>query len=144
MSKINNRRILTLNVRSETWHNVFASPCTSLAYGPIRYTLPKYGLPIPIARSFGVLGAFGLMAIFHVYALSPMINSEGLMRIGMFFLLNGVAAVAEAMIWGHKRHWLKTVFAWSFEVAIASWTAQAVRIPNGLSKIPWHEMCDIR
>jgi hypothetical protein len=129
---------------SETWHNAFASPCTSLAYGPIRYTLPKYGVPIPIARSLAVLGAFGLMAIFHVYALTPIMDSAGLQRIGLFFFLNGVATVAEALVWGHKKHWFKTLMAWVFEVVVASWTAEAARIPNGLSKIPWREMCDVR
>ncbi|RFU26324.1 hypothetical protein B7463_g10017, partial [Scytalidium lignicola] len=47
---------------SETWHNAFASPCTSLAYAPLRKTLPKYGVPVQVARSLGVLGAFVLMA----------------------------------------------------------------------------------
>jgi hypothetical protein len=57
-----------------------------------------------IARSLGVLGAFGLMAAFHMYALSPILNREGLTRIGVFFMLNGVATVSEAAIWGHKKH----------------------------------------
>jgi len=127
---------------SESWHNAFASPCTSLAYGPLRYGLPRVGVPIPIARSLGVLGAFALMAIFHIYALAPIMSSVGLERIGLFFLVNGFATVAEAVVWGHQKHWVKTAMAWIFEVAIASWTAEAARIPNGLSKIPWREMCD--
>lgn len=48
--------------RSETWHNAFAAPCYSLAYAPLRTGLPKLGVPVLIARSMGVLGAFGLMA----------------------------------------------------------------------------------
>ena len=90
--------------RSETWHNAFASPCTSLAYTPIRYGLPKYGVPVVVARSLGVLGAFGLMGIFHLYALYPILDKEALIRIGVFFILNGVATVSEVAIWGHKRH----------------------------------------
>jgi len=127
---------------SETWHNAFASPCTSLAYAPLRYGLPKYGIPVVIARSLGVLGAFSLMAIFHMYALYPILNREALIRIGVFFMLNGVATVTEAAIWGHKKHWLKTTLAWIFETILASWAANGLNIPNGLSRIPWKELCD--
>lgn len=133
-----------MEFRSETWHNAFASPCTSLAYEPLRYGLPKYGVPIRVARSLGVLGAFGLMALFHIYAIYPVTDSEGVFRMGMFFLLNGVATVSEAAIWGHKRHWMKAAFAWGFETALATWAAQGLSIPNGLSKIRWKEMCDAK
>ncbi|KAN0122281.1 hypothetical protein V8E51_000607 [Hyaloscypha variabilis] len=127
---------------SETWHNAFASPCTSLAYAPLRYGLPGYGIPVIVARSLGVLGAFGLMAIFHMYALSPILSREGLIRIGAFFMLNGVATVSEAALWGHKKHWLKAALAWTCETILASWTASGLNIPNGLSRIPWRELCD--
>lgn len=60
----------------------------------------------------------------------------------MFFFLNGVATVVEAMIWGKRRHWLKGVFAWIFETVLASWTASNAGIPNGLSKIRWKDVCD--
>ena len=83
-----------------------------------------------------------MMAIFHVYALSPIMGTAGLQRIGMFFFLNGLATVAEALVWGHRRHWVKTVLAWAFQVVTASWTAEAARIPNGLSRIPWRELCN--
>ena len=73
-----------------------------------------------------------------------MISAGGLKRIGMFFVLNGLATIFEEMIWGHKQHWVKAVLAWSFEISVSTWTAEAVKIPNGLSKIPWQEMCDIR
>lgn len=108
----------------------------------MRQNLPKLGVPIPVARSMGVLGSFALMAAFHMYALEPIMSRTGLHRVGVFFCLNGVATVAEALVWGHRKHWLKTVMAWLFEIAVASWTAEAARIPNGLSKIPWREMCD--
>ncbi|RDW77332.1 hypothetical protein BP6252_05385 [Coleophoma cylindrospora] len=129
---------------SESWHNVFASPCTSLAYSPLRYGLPRMGVPIPIARSLGVLGAFTLMAAFHMYALAPMLSQEALNKIGLFFVLNGIATVAEALVWGHRKHWLKTAMAWAFQVVVASWTAEGLNLPNGLSKIPWRELCEPR
>lgn len=95
-----------------------------------------------IARSMGVLGAFTLMAIFHIYALAPILTKESLIRVGFFFFINGVATVCEAAVWGKKRHWLKAVLAWAFETTVATWTASGVNFPNGLSKIPWREICD--
>src|SRR6202012_3266327 len=85
---------------SETWHNAFASPTTSLAYRPLRYGLPKYGVPVVIARAIGVLGAFTLMAMFHIYGLMPILNREALFRVGVFFFVNGIATVSEASVWG--------------------------------------------
>jgi Membrane bound O-acyl transferase family len=126
---------------SETWHNVFASPCQSLAYEPIRHNLPSWGVPVPIARCFGVLAAFCLMAIFHVAVLIPLLPIDGLLRVGLFFLLNGVGTVVEAAIWGKRKHWLKAMMAWTFEVLLATWTAQTAQIPNGFSQIPWWDIC---
>lgn len=94
-----------------------------------------------IARSLGVIGAFGLMAVFHVYALRPILTDQALRRIGIFFLLNGIATVFEAMLWGHKKHWVKAALAWAFETALASWTASGINIPNGLNKINWGAAC---
>ncbi|KAI9838593.1 MAG: hypothetical protein M1819_004906 [Sarea resinae] len=127
---------------SETWHNAFASPCTSLAYGPVRRHLPRLGVPVPIARSLGVIAAFGLMAVFHTYALTPILPRESLLRIAAFFLINGVATVVEAFLWGWRKHWVRALLAWTFETALATWTAEAARIPHGLRNIPWKDMCD--
>jgi hypothetical protein len=82
------------------------------------------------------------MAIFHAYALAPILSKPEIIRICAFFLINGVATVAEAALWGEKRHWAKAVLAWIFETAISSWTAAGMNIPNGLSKIPWRDVCN--
>lgn len=83
------------------------------------------------------------MGVFHAYALSPILTHEALFRIGIFFILNGVGTVVEAMIWGRRKHWMKTVLAWSFETTLASWTASGMNIPSGVSKIPWRQVCNI-
>lgn len=82
------------------------------------------------------------MAIFHMFALQPILSKTALIRVGVFFFLNGVATVSEAAVWGKKKHWLKTVVAWIFETSMASWTANGMEFPNGLSKIPWREVCN--
>jgi len=81
------------------------------------------------------------MAAFHVYALLPILDEEALIRIASFFILNGIATVAEAAVWGTKKHWTKALIAWIVETGLASWTASGMNIPNGLSKIPWRELC---
>ncbi len=126
---------------SETWHNAFASPCESLFYRPARKHLPKYGVPVLLARSIGILGAFGFMAAFHIYTLQPILPRNSLYRIGCFFLLNGVGTVSEGALWGRRKHWAKTQFAWMFELALATWTVKALQMPQGLHQIPWTNMC---
>lgn len=49
--------------------------------------------------------------------------------------------MCEAMVWGRKRHWLKTVLGWIFELVVATWTASAVNIPKGLGMIDWKGVC---
>ncbi|TGO14050.1 hypothetical protein BTUL_0059g00360 [Botrytis tulipae] len=129
---------------SKTWHNVFSAPCASLAYDPIRQTLPKLGVSIPIARSMGILAAFFLMAAFHVYALAPMLTDKALFRIGTFFVLNGFATVGEAMVWGRKESWVKTGLAWVTEMSLAAWTADALGIPRGVHGIKWRDICEVK
>lgn len=94
-----------------------------------------------IARALGVLGAFTLMAVFHMYALYPMLNQKAIGRVGMFFFVNGIGTVAEAGLWGHRKHWMKTLLAWAFETTLASWLAAGLNIPNGLSRIRWSDVC---
>ncbi|OAX83959.1 hypothetical protein ACJ72_01680 [Emergomyces africanus] len=129
---------------SETWHSAFASPCRSLAYEPIRHNLPeRYGVPVSIARAVGVIASFGLMGFFHVYGLKPLLPLDALARIYAFFLLNGVGTVIEDVIWGRETHWGKTILAWVFELAIASWTVEGLSVPQGLKNVRWASICDV-
>ncbi|KAL1960704.1 hypothetical protein VTO42DRAFT_6534 [Malbranchea cinnamomea] len=128
---------------SETWHSAFASPCRSLAYDPIRRTLPVYGVPASFARAIGIVASFGLMGFFHVFALAPLLPVDALLRIAAFFLLNGIGAVIEGAVWGRRAHWGKTLLAWAFELAVATWTVEGLSVPNGLRNIRWESICDV-
>ncbi|KAK2812002.1 hypothetical protein FQN50_001710 [Emmonsiellopsis sp. PD_5] len=129
---------------SETWHSAFASPCRSLAYDPLRRTLPeRYGVPESIARAIGVIASFSLMGLFHVYGLRPLLPFDALARIYAFFLLNGFGTVVEDALWGRETHWGKTIVAWVFELIIASWTVEGLEVPKGLRDIRWSSICDV-
>lgn len=77
-----------------------------------------------------------------MYALQPILDQEGTIRVGLFFFLNGVATVVETMIWGNKKHWLKTLLSWVFETCVATWAISGMSIPHGLWSIRWEEICD--
>ncbi|WEW58570.1 hypothetical protein PRK78_004038 [Emydomyces testavorans] len=129
---------------SETWHSAFASPCHSLAYSPLRRNLPViFGMPVPLARGIGIIASFILMGFFHVYGLAPLLPFDALLRISAFFFLNGVGTVMEDAVWGRQAHWGKTVMAWVFELAIASWTVEGLSVPRGLRSISWKHICDV-
>ncbi|EAS36973.3 uncharacterized protein CIMG_02327 [Coccidioides immitis RS] len=129
---------------SETWHSAFASPCHSLAYGPLRRILPlRYGMPVAFARGIGIIASFILMGFFHVYALAPLLPVDALLRISAFFLLNGVGTVMEEALWGRQSHWGKTILAWVFELAIASWTVEGLSVPRGLRNVSWKNVCNV-
>ncbi|KAK2834923.1 hypothetical protein FQN49_006779 [Arthroderma sp. PD_2] len=129
---------------SETWHTAFASPCRSLAYDPVRRHLPgRYGVPEAFAKGIGILASFTLMGLFHAYSLAPILPIDGVVRIITFFLLNGIGTVIETAIWGRKSHWGKAVLAWTFELAIASWTVEGLSVPRGLQNISWDSICDV-
>lgn len=135
---------------ARTWHNAFASPCTSLAYHPVRHMLSRMGAPLEVARGVGLVAAFALMGAFHVYALSPLVGRDGLNRVGWFFVGNGVAVVAEAGIWGkdremgYKKRWARAGVAWVFEVMVAAWVVRGCGVPEGLGGVRWGEACDAR
>lgn len=130
---------------SETWHTAFASPCRSLAYDPIRRSLPaRYGMPVPFAKGIGIIASFTLMGLFHAYALAPLLPLDALLRVFAFFLLNGIGTVIEDAVWGKRVHWGKTLLAWVFELTIASWTVEGLSVPKGLKNIAWASICDVR
>ncbi|POS86331.1 hypothetical protein EPUL_002744, partial [Erysiphe pulchra] len=124
---------------SEVWHNCFTSPCISLAYNPLRNGLRKLGLPDGISRSAGVLGAFSLMSVFHMYCMYPILDQKAVNRIGLFFFLNGIATLAETAIWGKKRHWAKATLAWTFQTILATWVASSINLPSNTLTILWNE-----
>lgn len=127
---------------AETWHNIFTAPCMSLAYYPIRKGVRKLGFPDQLSRAMGVLGVFSLMAVFHMYTLSPFLNPTALNRVGLYFFLNGVATVIENAIWKKRKHWVKLVLAWVFEISIASWIVSSMNIRGNLLGVPWYRGCE--
>lgn len=128
----------------ETWHSAFASPCRSLAYGPLRYRLPPHGVPEDFARGIGIIASFALMGFFHVYALAPLLPIDAQARICAFFLVNGVGTVIEDALWGKREHWVKALLAWVFELGVASWTVEGLSVPHGLRNIEWSSLCDVK
>lgn len=127
---------------SETWHNVFSSPATSLAYRPVRLLSLRLGLPLSSARSLGALAAFTFMGLFHVVGLLPVLSTEGLKRIIWFFILNGVGTTAEVLVWGKKRNWMRASLAWAFQTVVATWAAETAGLPRGLHGVKWGELCN--
>ncbi|KAF2013183.1 hypothetical protein BU24DRAFT_493722 [Aaosphaeria arxii CBS 175.79] len=125
-----------------TWHNVFASPCYSLAYTPTFFVLTKLRAPPWISRPAAVVAAFAFMAAFHMYALEPLLTREGIRRIGWFFVGNGILTVAETGVWGRKRHWVRALMAWIAELSLASWTVAAADLPDGALKANWRGLCE--
>lgn len=126
---------------TETWHNVFASPCLTLAYNPTMYVLARLGVPRAVARSFAVLASFALMAVFHAEVMSPLLSAEGKMRIGLFFVLNGVCTVSEVAVWGKKRDWRRALAAWVIELGLASWAVETAQVADGLLNADWRGLC---
>ncbi|KAF2186797.1 hypothetical protein K469DRAFT_705305 [Zopfia rhizophila CBS 207.26] len=126
---------------TETWHNAFAAPCLSLAYTPTLSLLLALRFPRQIARSAGVVASFTLMAVFHMYALAPLLSDQGMKRIGVFFVGNGVLTVVEVAVWGKKRHWVRALMAWGIELSLASWTVIAIPVADGVLGADWKGLC---
>ncbi|PVI08174.1 hypothetical protein DM02DRAFT_648235 [Periconia macrospinosa] len=126
---------------TETWHNAFAAPCLSLAYTPTTYLLTLLGLPRTVVRAGAVVSAFGFMALFHMYGMSPILSAEGRRRVGIFFVANGVCTVVETAVWGRRRDWRRAVLAWGIELGLASWTIVECEVADGLLNADWRGLC---
>ena len=71
------------------------------------------------------------MAVFHVYALALVLLQEMMMRVGLFFVLNGAGLVAAIAVWGRKTGWGRTGATWGFEVGLAGWVVRGVGFQMG-------------
>jgi hypothetical protein len=117
---------------TETWHNVYTSPTRTLGYRPIRRLF---------GPAAGVMGGFGVMAIFHVWSFAPYVRPDGLFRIAMFFLANGAGCIVDYWIWGRKNTWLRMVLNWIYEVYWAQYAVAKCDIPDGLMAIDFKNLC---
>jgi len=118
---------------TETWHNAYTSPIRTLGYCPVR----KFtGSP-----AAGVLAAFTIMAVFHVWAFAPYVSPQGLFRIGCFFVGNGVGCIVDFHLWGKKSTWTRTVVSWTYEIYLAQFTAAKCDIPDGLLATDFGRLC---
>ncbi|KAF1959299.1 hypothetical protein CC80DRAFT_523979 [Byssothecium circinans] len=129
---------------TETWHNALAAPCLSLAYTPTTYMLSRLGLPRSVVRSCAVVASFGLMAVFHMYSMTPVLSDEGRRRVGWFFVANGVATVVEVAVWGKRRCWVRGAFAWGVQLGLASWTVARAEVADGVLGADWRGLCRAR
>lgn len=117
---------------TQTWHNAYTSPTRTLGYRPMRKVLGPVG---------GVMGGFGLMAIFHVWALAPYVDPDGLFRVAVFFMANGAGSVVDYWIWEKQNTWTRILVNWGFEVFLAQYTVAKFDIPNGLMAIDYKNIC---
>src|SRR5271155_2142872 len=120
---------------TDTWHNAYTSPISTLGYRPMRKLFGPAG---------GVVGGFAVMAVFHVWALAPYMPADGLVRVAVFFMANGVGSIVDYWIWGAKDGWVRGLVNWGFEVFWAQWTVQKCDIPDGLFAIDFKNICRVR
>lgn len=117
---------------TQTWHNAYTSPTRTLGYRPMRMVFGPIG---------GVMGGFGLMAIFHVWALAPYVEPDGLFRVAVFFLANGAGSIADYWVWEKRNTWMRVLVNWGFEVYLAQYTVAKFGIPDGLLAIDYRNIC---
>jgi hypothetical protein len=117
---------------TEIWHNAYTSPTRTLGYRPLRKILGSAG---------GIMGGFGVMAIFHAWSLAPYVKPEGLFRVAMFFMANGVGCIVDYWIWGKKNTWARVLVNWIYEIYWAQYTAAKCDIPDGLMAIDFKNLC---
>jgi len=120
---------------TQTWHNAYTSPTRTLGYRPMRRLFGPVG---------GVMGGFGLMALFHVWALSPYVEPVGLSRVAVFFMANGAGSVADYWVWERQNTWTRVVVNWAFEIFLAQYTVAKFDIPDGLLRIDYRNICRVQ
>ena len=120
---------------TDTWHNVYTSPVRRIGYHPMRKLFGPVG---------GVLGGFGVMAVFHVWALAPYVPPEGLWRVAVFFMVNGAGSIVDYWIWEKRNSWFRVVMNWGFEVLLAQWTVEKCNIPDGVFAVDFRNICRVR
>jgi hypothetical protein len=120
---------------TETWHNAYTSPIRTLGYKPMR---KLFG---PIS---GVLGGFTLMAVFHVWALAPYVKPEGLFRVALFFMANGVGSIVDYWIWERRNTKTRIIVNWMYEVFWAQYAVAKCDIPDGLLAIDFKNICRVQ
>jgi hypothetical protein len=116
----------------DTWHNAYTSPVRTLGYRPVRKVFGPIG---------GVIGGFIVMAIFHVWAFAPYLRPEGLYRVAVFFMANGVGCILDHGIWGERSTWTRVIVNWLYEVFWAQYTVRECDIPDGLLAIEFRNIC---
>jgi Membrane bound O-acyl transferase family len=116
----------------DTWHTIYTSPIRTLGYAPMRKVFGPIG---------GVLGAFALMAVFHVWAFAPYFRPEGLFRVAVFFMVNGVGCIFDNAIWGERITWLRVIVNWLYQLFWAQYTVRECDIPDGLLAIDFKNFC---
>jgi hypothetical protein len=117
---------------TETWHNAYTSPTRTLGYRPMHKLFGPIG---------GVLGGFGVMAIFHVWSLAPYVRPEGLVRVALFFLANGVGSLADYWMWGKRNTPERVIINWMYEIFWSQYAIAKCDVPNGLAAIDFQRIC---
>ena len=84
------------------------------------------------------------MAVFHVWSFEPYVGREGLIRIGLFFIANGVGSIVDFWIWGTKNTLVRIFVNWVFEVFWAQYAAAKCDVPDGLMAIDFKNICRVR
>jgi hypothetical protein len=81
------------------------------------------------------------MAGFHVWALVPYVKPEGLVRVAVFFLANGVGSIADFWMWGNRNTPERVIINWLYEIYWSQYAVAKCDIPDGLMAIDFRRIC---